>query len=160
MNPERITASALLSAARNNVGLFSKLITELDANPEAEEKVVFELLAIAEKCLRSRSDPQDALLWAVRCRNSVSPARIPAYLSELESIVVRYLENLLQEVSDPRDESLLLPLAMAMGGIRELDRHRFTTLLEILRKQEPNSDRRREFLEKTIKFIPGASRES
>ncbi len=142
------------------MGLFSKLITELDANPEAEEKVVFELLAIAEKCLRSRSDPQDALLWAVRCRNSVSPARIPAYLSELESIVVRYLENLLQEVSDPRDESLLLPLAMAMGGIRELDRHRFTTLLEILRKQEPNSDRRREFLEKTIKFIPGASRES
>src|SRR4029077_18939019 len=158
MAVEGITAQEFLEATRFAVGnsaakpAYKQTLEELRRTPAIKQKLVFEFLAMIPRLIDSRQDPSDAFLWAVRWRPSIEQSKVPQYLALLEGALRRYFEAIRTLPVDVGVHPWMLPLALGLSAIRDLDGPRYTGFLNLLKQQcgEPTTDPRWHILQAAI----------
>jgi hypothetical protein len=92
---------------------FRSLIAALESLPETQERLAFEMLREAERCLDEKVEPLAKLFFVRSWTNAISPKRRGDMLAILRRIAVRYFD-IVQDIQ-PNDLSITLPTVIAIS---------------------------------------------
>jgi hypothetical protein len=160
MNVEQITALAYLDAAdraaRNGIDKprFGQLVEDLKRFPKTQQRLAFELLAIASQSVEQRCDPGQFIGMAAAFSGSVEAQRLPEYTMTFEKIMFAYFEVLGRPGT--RIEGVhpfVLTFVLGLSIIRKFDPNRFLVLVEILKSQCSDPDPRGQIITEAEQIV-------
>lgn len=151
MGIKHITAPELLEAeakAMRNAAdkpTFKHLQKELELLPEVQERLAFELLAMAIQSLRHGTDPGKLTFLATYFSRSIRKERIPEYLTNIEEVIALCFKHL----EGRGDGCFTFTLKTMLAHLRLMDYNRFRLTLEKLNEscgQSQSADNCRKLL--------------
>jgi len=148
MNVENFTAEEFLEAeeAAERNGADKPVLRAIKQNlsdfPKTQERLAFQLLAIAWKALEHEGNPRKAAGLAIEMHQSVSVQRLPEYLLAIERIACKCFELM----GKCRDSRFSLTLVLALSVLRRSDEKQFKVLLESLKSRSEGTSPGRDIL--------------
>jgi hypothetical protein len=155
---DRLTAAEFLEnsykAAGNSESRtgFKQALKELSRSPAVKQRLAFELLAMVPGLIASRQDPSEAILWGVRWRRALEPAKVPDYLALLEQAIIAYFAAIRTLPVGVGIHPWVMPLGLGLAAISDMDAPRYAHVLTALEKEcgDRTTDPRKYILEAAI----------